>query len=48
MQILDLKVWVQEIGGLHRIVYEFYAKDVSSKAAMFDKSALSWTKNGQF
>ena len=42
MPILDLKVWVQEIDGLHRIVHEFYSKDVSSKAVMFAKSALSW------
>ena len=42
MPILDLKVWVQEIDGLHRIVHEFYSKDVSSKAVMFAKSTLSW------
>ena len=35
-------MWVQEIDGLHRIVHELYAKDVSSKAVMFAKSALSW------
>ena len=41
MPILDLKVWVQEIDGSHRIVHEFYSKDVLSKAVMFAKSALS-------
>ena len=25
MPTLDLKVWVQEIDGLHRIVHEFYS-----------------------
>ena len=44
MPNLDLKMWVQEIDGLHRIVHEFYSKDVSSKAAMFAKSSLSWKK----
>ena len=33
MPILDLKVWVQEIGGSHRIVHEFYSMAVSSKVA---------------
>ena len=40
--LLDLKVLVQEIDGLQRIVHKFYSKDVSSKAVMFAKSALSW------
>ena len=44
MPILDLKVGVQEIDGLHRIIHEFYAKDVLSKAVMFAKSALSWKR----
>ena len=38
---------VQEIDGLYRLVHEFFSKDVSSKAVMFAKSALSkkqkWT-----
>lgn len=42
MPILDLKVWVQNIGGTNRIIHEFYAKDVSSKAVINAKSAFSW------
>ena len=44
MTILDLKVWDHEIDGLHRIVHKIYVKDVSSKAVMFAKSALSLKK----
>ena len=40
--ILDLKVWIEYIGGVHRIVHEFYSKDVSSKAVVNSKSAFSW------
>ena len=41
MPILDLKVWIQDIGGSRRIIHEFYAKDVSSKAVVNAKSAFS-------
>ena len=40
MQVLDLKVRVQDINGSHRIVHEFYVKEVSSTAVIV-KSALS-------
>ena len=42
MPILDLKVWVQEIDGLQRIVLEFYAGNVLSQTVLFARSALSW------
>ena len=42
MPILDLKVWVGKIDGETRIIHEFYAKEVSSKAVINARSALSW------
>ena len=42
MPSLDLKVSVQKVDGVSKIVHEFYSKDVSSKAVVNARSALSW------
>ena len=42
MPSLDLKVWVETKEGETRIIHEYYAKDVSSKAVVHAKSALAW------
>ena len=43
MPILDLKVWTEEIEGRgYNIIYEFYCKDISSKAVVHARSSLSW------
>ena len=41
MPSLDLKLYVRDIQGSQKIVHEFYAKDVSSKAVVNANSALS-------
>ena len=41
MPIFDL------IDDLHKIVHEFYTKDVLSKAIIFAKLALSWRQKGR-
>ena len=38
--ILDVKVWVED--G-RKLMYEYYAKDVSSKSVLNAKSALAWS-----
>ena len=42
LPILDLRVWISKINGHDRILHEFYSKDISSKAVIHAKSALSW------
>ena len=42
LPILDLRVWISKINGHNRILHEFYSKDISSKAVIHAKSALSW------
>ena len=42
LPILDLKTWLEERDGKHIIMYEFYQKDVSSKATINARSTLSW------
>ena len=46
LPILDLKVWIENINGYNRINHEFYSKDISSKAVIQAKSALSWQQKG--
>jgi len=41
LRILDLKVWIERIGEQRLIVYEHYSKEVSSKAVINAKSAMS-------
>ena len=38
--IIDVKVWVDD--G-RKLMYEYYAKDVSSKSVLNAKSALAWS-----
>ena len=40
LPILDLKVWVQKVGGKRIIMYEHYKKEVSSKAMVLANSAI--------
>ena len=42
LPILDLRVWIDTINGHNRILHEFYSKEISSKAVIHAKSALSW------
>lgn len=41
LRILDLKVWIEKIEGKRLIVYEHYSKEVSTKAVINAKSAMS-------
>ena len=41
LKILDLKVWIEKIEGKRMIVYEHYNKEVSTKAVINAKSAMS-------
>ena len=42
--ILDVRVWIEKVidSNVYRIMHEFYMKDVSSKAVIDARSALSW------
>ena len=40
--LTELKVWINTINGHNRILHEFYSKEISSKAVIHAKSALSW------
>ena len=42
LPILDLKVWLQESNGRHKIMHEFYQKEVSSVATINARSTLPW------
>ena len=42
LPILDLKVWLEEIDNKHYIRHEYYHKEISSKAVVNARSAISW------
>ena len=42
LPILDLKVWLEELNNKHYIKHEYYHKDISSKAVVNARSAISW------
>ena len=45
--ILDVRVWVEKVidSNVYRVMHEFYMKEVSSKAVIDARSALSWDVN---
>ena len=43
LPILDIKVWVEEVGNRKLIMYEHYRKEVATKATIHAKSAVPTT-----
>ena len=39
--MLDLKLWIQEVDGIVRLLYEHYEKDMATKMLIHADSAIS-------
>ena len=42
MPTLDVKIWVEKINNQSRVLYEHYAKPMSTKAVIYARSAMDW------
>ena len=42
MPTIDVKIWVEKMNNQSRILYEHYAKPMSTKAVIYARSAMAW------